>query len=285
MSIPLDTTTIPIRLLNRNPFNPREQMPEAGLQELAASITSQGILQPLLITPLGLVVAGHRRLAAARLAGLSEVPVIVRELSQNEQVAIMLIENLQREDLSPIEEARGYKRLLDNGYTTAEVGRRIGMDPNRVGGRVLLLKLDPVVQTMIHRGDVPIGLAPSLAKLTDLKQQRSVATMAARQRLTVTELQAIIKRMLEPSESASTGGGRTAERTKAFSRATEQPVSSPGRKQIVDQLEATPDRQITLLDLHASFEQVCCSCGQSDLPEYCAVCPMVQLMATVLGAT
>src|SRR5437899_2219975 len=102
----------PIANLRPNPLNPRDELHSAGLEELADSIRAQGVLQPLLVTPGGEVVAGHRRLAAARLAGLNEVPVIVRDLDQVQQQEIMLVENLQRLDRSCVEEARAYRRRL-----------------------------------------------------------------------------------------------------------------------------------------------------------------------------
>ena len=135
-----------IHLLRPNPLNPRGELDPAGLDELADSMRAQGVLQPLLVTPGGLVVAGHRRLAAARQAGLTEVPVMVRDLSPAQQQEIMLVENLQRQDLSPVEEARGYRRILDEGHTGAQLARRIGVPTARINARLLLLKLDEQVQ-------------------------------------------------------------------------------------------------------------------------------------------
>src|SRR4030095_8848957 len=105
-------------------------------------IRAQGVLQPLLVTPDGVVVAGHRRLAAARIAGLDDVPVGLRELAPVQQQEIMLVENLQRQDLSAVEEARAYRRLLDAGHTTAQLARRIGTTAARIHARLGLLKLD-----------------------------------------------------------------------------------------------------------------------------------------------
>src|SRR5215468_12677192 len=115
------TLTRPIDSLSPNLLNPRGDVDSSGLGELAASIGAQGVLQPLLVTPGGVVVAGHRRLAAARLAGLQEVPVVIRDLDPVQQQEIMLVENLQRRDLSAVEEARAYQRLLDAGHTLAQL--------------------------------------------------------------------------------------------------------------------------------------------------------------------
>jgi ParB family chromosome partitioning protein len=129
----------PIAELRPNPFNPRGDVDDAGLEELAESIRAQGVLQPLLVTPGGVVVAGHRRLAAARMAGLVEVPVVIRDLDRIQQQEIMLVENLQRQDLSPVEEARAYRQLLDAGHTTAQLARRIGAPAARINARLVLL--------------------------------------------------------------------------------------------------------------------------------------------------
>src|SRR5207302_2048419 len=188
------TETRPVNDLRPNPLNPRGELHAAGLDELADSIRAQGVLQPLLVTPGGVVVAGHRRLAAARLAGLSEVPVVVRDLDAAQQQEIMLVENLQRQDLSPVEEARAYRRLLDDGHTTAQLARRIGVPSARINARLVLLKLDEQVQWMFHRGDLPLRLAAVLLKVTDPIRQRQVATMAARRQLTVPEIERIVDR-------------------------------------------------------------------------------------------
>src|SRR6266702_341893 len=138
-SVVPSTDTRPVASLRPNPLNPRGELQTAGLEELAESIRSQGVLQPLLVTPMGVVVAGHRRLAAARLAGLSEVPVIVRDLDALQAQEIMLVENLQRHEITGLEEARAYRRLLDSGYTTVQLARRVGVPSARINARLVLL--------------------------------------------------------------------------------------------------------------------------------------------------
>src|ERR1051325_845557 len=184
----------PIAELRPNPLNPRGDVNAAGLDELAESIRAQGVLQPLLVTPSGVVVAGHRRLAAAHMAGLQEVPVVVRDLDFVQQQEIMLVENLQRQDLSPVEEARAYRRILDEGHTTAQIARQIGVPAARINARLLLLKLDEQVQWMFHRGDLPLTLAPILLKVAEPSRQRLIATRAARRQLTVAEIERIVER-------------------------------------------------------------------------------------------
>jgi ParB family chromosome partitioning protein len=169
---PLRAETWPIDTLRPNPLNPRVEIQPSGLSELASSIAEQGILQPLLITPDGDVVAGHRRLAAARIAGLHEIPVLVHDLDSQRQQEIMLVENLQRQDLSVVEEARAYRRLIDAVSTTADVARHVGVNAARVKARLALLELDEQVQWMFHRGDLPITLAAVLLRVPDSVRQR-----------------------------------------------------------------------------------------------------------------
>ncbi len=266
----------PLSRLRPNPLNPRAELQSAGLDELAASIRAQGVLQPLLVTPEGLVVAGHRRLAAARQAGLDTVPVLVRDLAPVEQQEIILVENLQREALSPVEEARAYWQLLDAGLSTAELARRVGITTSRVNARLVLLKLDEQVQWMFHRGDLPLTLAPVLVRVTDPSRQRQVATMAARRQLTVPELERVVergagaldspppKRTLPPDESPKQG-------------------LSPSRVAALEQLQRRADQSISLGNLADLFRLTCCACGMEDLPTYCSGCPMLELVNRVLA--
>lgn len=273
-----DSTTWPIDRLSPNPHNPRGQLHQSGLEELAASIRSQGILQPLLVTPSGMVVAGHRRLAAAKMAHLTAVPVIVRELSPTEQQEIMLVENLQRNDLTPVEEARAFQQLLDAGYTIAGLARRLGFNNQRINSRVLLLKLEPEVQELFHSGDLPITLSHALTTIKDPAKQRRIATLAVRRRLTSTQLQALI----EASEPL---------RAPAPVPLHVLPPEEPGDKQVrsmsatrqesLEFLRAAPERTLTYEQLGRAFEKVCCSCGMGDTPEICASCPLAEMMAEV----
>jgi ParB family transcriptional regulator, chromosome partitioning protein len=275
----------PINRLHRNPFNPRGALHENGLVELADSIREQGILQSLLITPKGMVVAGHRRLEAAKLAGLTEVPVTVRDLSAKQQQEIMLVENLQRHDLTPLEEGRAFQRLLDAGYTSSELARRLGFNTQRVHTRVLLLKLDPDVQEFFHTGDLPIGLSAALARVKDPAKQRRIATLAVRRRLTSPQLQALIEasesvrapaptptpiRVLPPEDADHDEPGKL----------------SSTRQDSLDFLRGSPTRTLTFEQLGNVFEKVCCSCGMGDTPDICAACPLAEMMGELrqLGA-
>jgi ParB family chromosome partitioning protein len=266
----------PIDLLRPNPLNPRGELVPAGLDELADSMRAQGVLQPLLVTPGGLVVAGHRRLAAARQAGLSEVPVMVRDLSPAQQQEIMLVENLQRQDLSPVEEARGYRRILDEGQTNAQLARRIGVPTARINARLLLLKLDDQVQWMVHRGDLPLTLAPVLLKVADPHRQRQIATIAARRQLTIVEIERIVDRGLGALQVPPPPSRLPPDEP-------EKEGLSPSRVAALGNLARQPEATLLVRDLAEVFRATCCACGAEDLPAYCAACPMLDLVNRVIA--
>jgi ParB/RepB/Spo0J family partition protein len=266
----------PIATLRPNPLNPRDELHTAGLEELADSIRAQGVLQPLLVTPDGVVVAGHRRLAAARLAGLSDVPVVVRDLDRVHQQEIILVENLQRQDLSSVEEARAYRRLLDGGHTTAQLARRIGVPSARINARLVLLKLDEQVQWMFQRGDLPLSLASVLLRVADPSRQRQVAAMAARRQLTVREIERIVDR----------GAGALQVAAPRSSLPPEEPEKqglSPSRVVALDNLAKHASSSVSLGELADLFRATCCACGAQDLPTYCTACPMLDLVNRVLA--
>src|SRR5579859_6911917 len=272
------TETRRVDALRPNPLNPRAESHSAGLDELADSIRAQGVLQPLLVTSAGVVVAGHRRLAAARLAGLSEVPVVVRDMDSAQQQEIMLVENLQRQDLSAVEEARAYRRLLDDGHTTAQLARRVGVPSARINARLVLLKLDDQVQWMFHRGDLPLTLAPVLIRITDPARQRQVATIAARRQLTVPEIERIIER----------GAGALLAAPPRSGLPPDEPAKqglSPSRVVALDSLAQRAATSLTFGDLADVFGATCCACGAEDLPTYCSACPMLELVNRVLART
>jgi ParB family transcriptional regulator, chromosome partitioning protein len=164
----------PIDLLEPSPFQPRRAMNDEALQELAESIRARGILQPLLIRPhpqvLGRfqIVAGERRWRAAGLAGLHEVPALVRELSDSEAMASALVENLQRQDLNPIEEAEGYSRLLDEfGMTHETLAQAVGKSRSHLTNTLRLLNLPDRVKQAVRGGEISAGHARALLGVVD----------------------------------------------------------------------------------------------------------------------
>jgi ParB family chromosome partitioning protein len=178
---------VAIDRIRANPRQPRRAFDETTLGELAASIRVQGILQPLLVRPDGNgdyeLVAGERRLRAARLAGLHEVPVVVREMSDRESLEIALIENIQRDDLSPLEEAEAYHRLIDDfGHTQEQVATRVGKSRPAVANALRLLRLPEQIKQEIARGRLTAGHARVLVSLESADAQlRAARQILARQ--------------------------------------------------------------------------------------------------------
>jgi ParB family transcriptional regulator, chromosome partitioning protein len=277
VSSPPSTENMPVDSLRPNPLNPRGNLDGVGLQDLADSIRVQGILQPLLVTLDGMVVAGHRRLAAARLAGLSWVPVIARDLDTVQQQEIILVENLQRQDLSAVEEARAYSQLLDRGHTPAQLARRVGVPAARIKARLVLLKLDEQVQWMFHRGDLPLTLAPVLLKVADPLRQRQIATMAARRQLSVPEIERIVER------GAGALQAPPPKQVPPTNDASDRGRLSPSRLVALDSLAQRAATHVSLAELAELFEATCCACGAADLPTYCTACPMLDLVNRVLA--
>jgi ParB family chromosome partitioning protein len=154
---------IPVDHLHPNPQQPRHRFDERTLEELAESIRRHGVLQPLLVSEDGperyLLMTGERRWRAARLAGLATVPAVIRErLADGEQLEVALVENLQRQDLTPLEEARAFEDLRTSlGLSQAEIAERVAMDRSTVANSLRLLKLPPEVQELVERGDISAG--------------------------------------------------------------------------------------------------------------------------------
>jgi len=164
---------IPLALIEVGPLQPRRRFDEAALRELADSIREKGLLQPVLVRPKGdgyELVAGERRFRAAQMAGLAEVPAIVRELDDQAALELALVENLQREDLSPREEAEGYARLAEMGLSHEEIARRVGKSRSAVTNALRLLQLPEEVLRALDEGRISAGHARALLMLPEEKR-------------------------------------------------------------------------------------------------------------------
>ena len=173
------TTTLPIAQLQAGRYQPRTRMDEGALNELAASIREQGVMQPILVRPAGQrngadtyeIIAGERRFRAAQLAGLTDMPVLVKEVDDQTAAAMALIENIQREDLNPLEEAQGIHRLItDFGFTHEQAATAVGRSRSAVSNLLRLLNLAKPVQTMLMAGDIDMGHARALLALDGAAQ-------------------------------------------------------------------------------------------------------------------
>ena len=177
--------TLPVDLVRRGKYQPRRVVEESALEELAQSVRARGIVQPIVVRPaMGgrfEIVAGERRWKAAQMAGLDEVPAIVRECSDREAAAVALIENIQREDLNPIEEAQGYRTLADEfDLTHQELADTLGRSRPAVSNALRLLDLNDDVRALLERGDLDMGHARALLALSGVAQSEAAAEVARR---------------------------------------------------------------------------------------------------------
>ncbi len=181
-----------------NRSQPRKRFDESKLQELAESIKRQGILEPLIVRKLEKgyeIIVGERRWRAAQKAGLKEVPVLVKEVERREALEMSLIENLQRENLNPIEEAGGYKRLIEEfGISQEELGTRVGKDRTTVTNTLRLLKLPPEVIDQIIQNHITSGHARAILSLETKEKQKELCTLIIQKELSVREAEALAKR-------------------------------------------------------------------------------------------
>jgi ParB family chromosome partitioning protein len=187
-----------IDLIEPSPFQPRTRFREEALEELARSIKSSGIIQPLVVRPVGKrfqLIAGERRWRAAQRAGLANVPVIVRNVPDSLALEMTLVENIQREDLNAIEAARAFERLMDEFQLTQEsVAERTGKDRTTVANSVRLLKLEPTIQEWIEEGKLSAGHGRALLAVADAPLRMRFAQRASRGGLTVRQIERLASR-------------------------------------------------------------------------------------------
>ena len=198
---------LPVARLQAGRYQPRTRMDEAALQDLAASIRRHGVMQPIVVRPIGHeryeIVAGERRFRAAQLAGLDAVPVVVRDVSDQNALAMALIENIQREDLNPLEEAQAIRRLLDEfDYTHEQASEAIGRSRSATSNLLRLLNLAPPVQTMLLAGDLEMGHARALLAL-ERAEQILAANRVVEKRLSVRETEKLVAQQAADASAAS----------------------------------------------------------------------------------
>jgi len=188
---------IPIDAIRPNPHQPRKTVNEAGIAELAASLKSSGIIQPLVVRRANIgyeMITGQRRWQAAKMAGMTEVPAIIRDVDSYTQAQMALVENIQREDLNPIERAQGYRTLMDQlGLTQAELAARMGEDRSGIANYLRLLDLAEPVKVMVRDGRLSLGHAKLLAGISDILEQQRLAEMVVVQDLSVRNLERVIQ--------------------------------------------------------------------------------------------
>lgn len=211
-------------------YQPRTHMDEGALYELANSIQAQGIMQPILVRRLSRgehagkyeIIAGERRFRAARIAGLTQVPVLVRDVADEAAAAMALIENIQREDLNPLEEAQGLQRLVQEfGHTHEQAAAAVGRSRSAASNLLRLLQLAPPVQTMLMAGDLDMGHARALLSL-DKAEQINAANQVVARKLSVRETEALVKKQLSEAVGAERKSASTPAKTGDVLRVEEE---------------------------------------------------------------
>ncbi len=204
---------LPIDLLQRGKYQPRIDMRQETLQELADSIKAQGVVQPIVVRPISEggagqpkryeIIAGERRWRAAQLAGLHEIPAVVRHVPDGAAIAMALIENIQRENLNPLEEARALERLIrEFEMTHASAAEAVGRSRAAVSNLLRLLELSDEVKQLVEQREIEMGHARALLALENRKQQAEVAALVAKKKLSVRETEALVKRLSAQPEAA-----------------------------------------------------------------------------------
>jgi ParB family transcriptional regulator, chromosome partitioning protein len=199
---------LPLDLLQRGRYQPRIDMRPESLQELADSIKAQGVVQPIVVRPLdppGVgetqryeIIAGERRWRAAQLAGLADIPALVRRIPDDAAIAVALIENIQREDLNPLEEARALDRLIGEFQMThQQAAEAVGRSRAAVSNLLRLLELAPEVSELVEKRELEMGHARALLGLSSRRQQAEVGALVAKKSISVRETEALVRRMAE----------------------------------------------------------------------------------------
>ena len=211
---------IPVELLQRGQYQPRVDMRQDTLEERAASIRAQGIVQPIVVRPLGKkgrgaqryeIVAGERRWRAAQLAGLAEIPAVIRDVDDSDAIAMALIENIQREDLNPLEEATALDRLIrEFELTHEEAAGAVGRSRASVSNLLRLLELSDKVKLMLESRQLEMGHARALLSLTNKRRQYEAALEVTKKGLSVRETEQLVRRYLVGNDGKAKASAKTA---------------------------------------------------------------------------
>jgi ParB family chromosome partitioning protein len=206
--------SLPVDLLQRGKYQPRSDMRAESLGELADSIKARGLVQPILVRPLPRpnptesqryeIIAGERRWRAAQMAGLGEIPAVIRDVPDEAAVAMALIENIQRENLNPLEEARALLRLIEEfGLTHQAAAEAVGRSRAAVSNLVRLMELTDEVKEMLEQRRIEMGHARAILGLATRKQQIEVATLVAKKSLSVRDTESLVRRIINPKAAES----------------------------------------------------------------------------------
>jgi ParB family transcriptional regulator, chromosome partitioning protein len=233
-------TTLSLSLIRPNPMQPRTIFSSDGLEELAASIRANGIIQPLIVRRMGdgyQIVAGERRWRAARIAELTEVPVVVQDVADRAMLELALIENIQREDLNPIETAHAFERLgRELGLSQEEIGRRTGKDRTSIANIVRLLKLPKEVQLLVAERRLSMGHARAILGLATATEQIQLAEKAVALGLSVRQVEAQVQELTSDRGGAAHGGRK-------------EPAQDPNVRAAAEELERALGTRVRIVEL------------------------------------
>jgi ParB family chromosome partitioning protein len=214
-----ELTKLPLDLLQRGRYQPRMDMRAEALEELADSIKAQGVVQPIVVRPLAVtpgsgetlryeIIAGERRWRAAQMAGLTDIPAVVRHVGDDAAIAMALIENIQRENLNPLEEARALARLVSEfNLTHQQAAEAVGRSRAGVTNLLRLLELPPEVCELLEKRSLEMGHARALLALSQRRQQAEVGILVANKGLSVRETEALVRRLQSPPGAGASGNG------------------------------------------------------------------------------
>ncbi|MCR4841698.1 MAG: ParB/RepB/Spo0J family partition protein [Eubacterium sp.] len=232
------TTLVDITLVEPNKGQPRKYFDEEALQELSDSIAKFGVLQPLIVQKkkdFYEIIAGERRWRAAKMAKLKEIPVFIKDYSDQERMEISLIENIQRENLDPIEEAQAYKSLLEEfNLKQEDVAERVSKSRAAIANSLRLLKLDAEIQDMIIKQMITAGHARALLTVEDKEQRLSIAREVAEKKLSVRDLEKLVKKKADEAEKASKKDKKEVEQELIYADTAEKLKDILGTKVSVD---------------------------------------------------
>lgn len=223
-------SSLPVTQMVAGQYQPRTRMDEGALYELAESIKAQGIMQPILVRKLAHgahagkyeIIAGERRFRASKLAGLDTVPVLVRDVPDEAAAAMALIENIQREDLNPLEEAHGLARLVQEfNYTHEQAAQSVGRSRSAASNLLRLLNLAEPVQTMLMAGDIDMGHARALLAL-DKAEQISASNQIAAKKLSVREAESLVKKIAEANDGTTAAKAKKVAKSRDVQRVEEE---------------------------------------------------------------
>lgn len=207
-----DYQRLPLTSIRANPYQPRREFDEAELADLQASLKSSGLLQPIAVRHAAdgyELISGERRLRAATRLGWTDIPAVIRDVDNRTLLTLALVENLQRADLSAVEEARGYRRLAEEfGFTHAQIADAIGKDRTSITSLLRILQLPTIVLDLIEKGQLSAGHARALVAIDDERRALALANEAIAHQLSVRELERRVREILQPPQQATTKPAR-----------------------------------------------------------------------------